>query len=258
MKFVPYVCCGDPDIEFTYKLIKTFAPYSYLIELGVPFSDPIADGKTIQKAANRSLKNGTNIEKIFSLVERLRKEQVTVPFVFMSYYNIIYSYGKEKFLNKMKEIGVQGLIIPDLPFGEDSEFEKLARKHDISVINLIAPNTRPERAKKILNVPSLFTYLVSVAGTTGARGQISEESLEFVKKIKKLADNNNTTNTTQLFVGFGISNPDQAKQFVGAGADGVIVGSEIINIYSKYLEHGQSPDKALDNLKIFAKRMSEI
>jgi len=255
MKFVPYICCGDPDLEFTCKLVKTFAPYSYLIELGIPFSDPIADGKTIQKAANRSLKNRTNIEKIFSMVERLRREKVTTPFVFMSYYNIIYSYGKEKFLSKMKEIEVQGIIIPDLPFGEDLEFEKLARTYNISIINLIAPNTRLERAKKILNVPSFFTYLVSVAGTTGARGQVSKESLEFVKRIKKMAGN---ANITQLFVGFGISNPEQAKQFIEAGADGVIVGSEIINIYSKYLEHGQSLERSLDDLKRFAKRMFEI
>jgi len=255
MKFVPYICCGDPDLEFTYKLIKTFVPYSYLIELGIPFSDPIADGKTIQKAANRSLKRGTNIEKIFSMVKRLRREKVTIPFVFMSYYNIIYSYGKERFLSKMKEIGVQGMIIPDLPFGEDLEFEKLAREHNISITNLIAPSTRLERAKKILRIPSLFTYLVSVAGTTGARGQVSKESLEFVRKIKNMAGN---ANATKLFVGFGISNPEQARQFIKAGADGVIVGSEIINIYSKYLERGRSPNKALDNLKIFAKRMSEI
>src|SRR3989338_2514264 len=111
MKFIPYVCCGDPSIEFTYELIKTLAPYSHIIELGIPFSDPIADGKTIQEAANRALKNGVNVEKIFGIVEKLRREGVTVPFVFMTYYNIVYSYGSGKFLRRMKEAGVQGIII---------------------------------------------------------------------------------------------------------------------------------------------------
>ena len=249
MNFIPYVCCGDPNLDFTYKLIKTLAPYSYLIELGIPFSDPIADGKTIQAAANRALKNGVNIEKIFGMVKKLRSEKITVPFVFMTYYNVVYSYGCEKFLQAMNEIGAQGIIIPDLPFNEDKEFEKLANENKISIINLIAPNTQEKRAKIILSNVGLFTYLVSVAGTTGARGEVTKESLEFVKHTRAVAKGN------KLFVGFGISNAQQARQFIQSGADGVIVGSEIINIYYKYINNGKiDENSALKEIGEFAKR----
>ena len=253
MKFIPYVCCGDPNLDFTYNLIKTLASYSYLIELGIPFSDPIADGKAIQVAANRALKNGINVEKVFEMVERLRKDKISVPFVFMTYYNIVYSYGCENFLQKMKEINVQGLIIPDLPFGEDLEFEKLAKKYGVSIINLIAPNTREERAKDILKNEKTFTYLVSVAGVTGSRGEASKESLEFVKRIRSIAKGN------KLFVGFGISTVEQANQFMRAGADGVIVGSELINIYSKYITDGKiNYNIVLKDIEEFAREIQSI
>lgn len=232
IKFIPYVCCGDPNLEFTYKLIRTLAPYSEIIELGIPFSDPIADGKTIQAAANRALTSGTTVEQIFGMVGQLRKDGIIVPFVFMTYFNIVYSYGSECFLKKMREIGVQGVIIPDLPFEEDKDFEKLAESCGVSMVNLIAPNTSDERAKKILekrcNV--LFTYLVSIAGTTGTRDNASIESIEFVRKMRALAGNDK-----KLYVGFGISTPQQATEFVNAGADGVIIGSALIEIYSKHI-----------------------
>lgn len=232
MMFVPYVCCGDPNLEFSAKLIKTLSEHADIIELGIPFSDPIADGKTIQQAANRALKNGVNIEKIFSMVKELR-EDITIPFVFMTYYNIIYAYGREEFLKKMKQVGVQGLIIPDLPCGEDEDFQEMASDYDISIIGLIAPNTETERAKYILSGKGskLFTYLVSVSGVTGARDNISKESVDFVKRIRAIAGNK------KLCVGFGISNKPQAKQFEKAGADGIIIGSHIINLYSKYLDN---------------------
>lgn len=246
MKFVPYVCCGDPDLGFTHELIRVLAPHSEIIELGIPFSDPIADGKTIQKAAYRALKNGTNVEKIFSMVEKLREEKITTPLVFMTYYNIVYSYGCERFLQEMKRTGVQGIIVPDLPFGEDAGFEKLAGRHGISIIHLIAPNTGDDRAKRILESPSLFTYLVSIAGTTGARGSVSRESLDFVRRIRGLAGKDR-----KLFVGFGVSGAEQARQFAQAGADGVIVGSRIIDIYSK-------GGKALEDIGALAREISQV
>lgn len=248
--FIPYVCCGDPSIEFTEKLVRTLAPHADIIELGIPFSDPIADGKTIQAAANRALANGVTVEKIFGMVERLRAngtDKIEVPLVFMTYFNVIFAYGKEKFLKRMKAVGVQGLIIPDLPFGEDLEFESLANAYGISIINLIAPNTTDERAKQILeksrNAHALFTYLVSSAGTTGTKEGVSANSIEFVKRIRTLAGNQN-----KLCVGFGISNAGQAKQFIEAGADGIIVGSRIIEIYS---EHAEQED-ALKEIEQFA------
>jgi len=254
MNFIPYVCCGDPSIEFTEKLIRTLAPHSDIIELGIPFSDPIADGKTIQAAANRALANGVTVEKIFGMVERLRANgtdgNVVVPLVFMTYFNIVYAYGREKFLKRMKEAGVQGLIIPDLPFGEDLEFESLAKSHGISIINLIAPNTTDERAKQILeksrNTNALFTYLVSNAGTTGTRDSVSLESIEFVKRIRMLAGNGNIN---RLCVGFGISTKEQADAYIKAGADGVIVGSRIIELYSKHTK----PEDTLKEIENFAR-----
>ena len=251
--FIPYICCGDPNLEFTYKLVRTLAPYSYVIELGIPFSDPIADGKTIQMAANRALANGVTVEKIFGMVERLRADgtdKIEVPLVFVTYFNIIYAYGCGKFLKRMKDVGVQGLIIPDLPFGEDSEFESLAKSCGISIINLIAPNTTDERAEQILEnsrtTHAPFTYLVSSAGTTGTKDGVSAESIEFVKRIRTLAGNGNNN---RLCVGFGISDAEQAKRFVEAGADGVIVGSKIIEIYSR---HGSEPENALKEIEKFA------
>lgn len=253
MNFVPYVCCGDPSLDFTYALVKTLAPYSYAIELGIPFSDPIADGPTIQAAANRALSNGVTVERIFGMVERLRTEGIATPFVFMTYYNIVYAYGREAFLQRMKKAGVQAIIIPDLPFGEDLELERLAKKYGISMIHLIAPNTPEKRAKMILAEERLFTYLVSVAGTTGAKDRVAAGSLEIVKRIRMIAGNEK-----KLLVGFGISNAGQAKVFAGAGADGVIVGSEIINRYSKYMQDRQLDEgKALNEIADFARSFSE-
>lgn len=255
MMFIPYVCCGDPSIGFTRKLVKALAPYSTIIELGIPFSDPIADGKTIQAAANRALNNGANINKIFAMVKQLRKENVRTPFVFMTYYNIVYSYNLEKFLKKMREVGVQGIIIPDLPFNEDKTFERLARKSKISIINLIAPTTDNKRAKRILSSAKsnkLFTYLVSTAGTTGASDKVSADSLSFVKKTRSLAGKQR-----KLCVGFGVSNAQQAQQFVNAGADGVIVGSKLINIYSRHIKKDfKINEKAIDEVKRFAASMN--
>ncbi|MDO8553778.1 MAG: tryptophan synthase subunit alpha [Candidatus Micrarchaeota archaeon] len=251
MMFVPYVCCGDPNLEFSYQLIKKLAPYSTIIELGIPFSDPIADGKTIQMAANRALKNGVTVEKIFAMIKLLRKEGIKTPFVFMTYYNIVYSYGKEKFLERITTSSVQGIIIPDLPFEEDPEFENLAEKHGIGIVKLIAPNTEEKRAKKILTNEKLFTYLVSTTGTTGAKREIGNESLDFVKRIRKLAGNDK-----KLYVGFGISNAAQAKEIVNAGADGVIIGSRIIDIYSKFIgTDGEMTIGAIEQVEKFVKEI---
>ena len=231
MMFIPYVCCGDGGIAFTEKLVKALAPHSGIIELGIPFSDPIADGKTIQRAANRALAGGASVQEIFGMVMRLRKDGVQTPFVFMTYYNVVYAHGREKFLRKMKEAGVQGIIVPDLPFEEDEEFEKMAQREGIAVVNLIAPNTKETRAGKILAREKLFTYLVSVAGTTGARGEVKEESVEFVKRMRRLAGSGK-----KLCVGFGVADAQSAQKFRVAGADGVIVGSRIIDICEKESE----------------------
>jgi tryptophan synthase alpha chain len=228
MMFIPYVCCGDPDLKFTHDLIAVLSKHAYAIELGIPFSDPIADGKTIQNASQRALKNNVNLKKIFTMIKKLRKK-INTPLIFMSYFNIIHHYGCNRFLKKMHELNVEGLIVPDLPFGEEKEFEKTAIKKKVQLIPLIAPNTPLKRTKKILSAKnSLFTYLISSAGTTGTKNKIDKNSISFIKKVRKLAGKEKN-----LCVGFGISNPTQAKKYIRAGANGIIIGSKLIEIYSK-------------------------
>lgn len=255
MNFVPYLCCGDPSLSMTKSFVKAMEPYSAVIELGIPFSDPIADGKTIQEASIRSLNNGTNTDMVFGMVRELRSEGILIPFVFMAYYNTVYSYGRGRFIKKMKDFGVQGLIIPDLPFGEDREIEAVAKAGGISIIKLIAPNTVPERAGELIENEGMYTYLVSAYGTTGARSDVSEESLEFVRRMRKFAGNGKT-----LYVGFGISNAGQARRFAGAGADGVIVGSALIEIYSgrtlKGSSEGLKPE--IDRMESLARSIHNI
>lgn len=255
MNFVPYLCCGDPSLGMTKSFIRLLEPYSEIIELGIPFSDPIADGKTVQDASVRSLNNGTNTDKVFKMVEELRGEGTSIPFVFMAYYNTVYSYGRGRFIEKMKDSGVQGLIIPDLPFGEDKELESCAKAGGISIIKLIAPNTGAERSEELIENEGMFTYLVSSYGTTGARGDVNEESLEFVRRIRKFAGSGKT-----LYVGFGISNAEQARKFAGAGADGVIVGSALIDIYSRRAVKEASEDykHEIDEMESLARSIHNI
>lgn len=248
MMFIPYVCCGDGGIKFTEKLVETLAPHSDIIEIGVPFSDPIADGKTIQKAANRALSGGVGVKEIFEMVQRLRGRGVKTPFVFMTYCNVVYAHGKREFLSTMREVGVQGIIVPDLPFGEDLELEGLAKENGIAIVNLVAQNTKEEKASEMLSQEKLFTYLVSVAGTTGARGDVARESIEFVKRVRKLAGGGK-----KLCVGFGVSNAQIAQKFREAGADGVIVGSRIIDIYE-----GKNEGEALAQIEHLAREIREI
>jgi len=246
MKLTPYICCGDPNLEFSKKLAMAFS-HCEIIELGIPFSDPIADGKTIQEATQRAIANGMNTEKAFDFAKKLRAEGMVSKLVFMTYYNILHAYGKEKFVTSMKESGVDGIIIPDLPFREDEEFEELARKHNVSIVNMIAGNTSKKRAKEILENETLFTYLVSTYGTTGSRQEADREGIELVRRTRAIAGKRN-----KLYVGFGITRPKQAKQYIDAGADGVVIGSAIIGIYSKAMDDENSEEKALELVKEFA------
>jgi tryptophan synthase alpha chain len=242
MRVAPYICLGDPDADFSLELIKRVAPHSDMIELGIPFSDPIADGPTIQGAANRSLTNGFTVSDAFSIVKDARNSGVSNKLVFMTYFNIIYTYGIGKFLDSMNKYGISGLIVPDLPFEEDRDFESLAQEKGISVVNLIAPNTPLERAREILNDESLFTYLVPLSGVTGARKNAA--GLDFISRIRKVAGPEKN-----LFAGFGISGKEQADAYIKAGADGVVIGSRIVDIYTKALEKSQ--DKAFDAVEEF-------
>ncbi|MDO8428919.1 MAG: tryptophan synthase subunit alpha [Candidatus Diapherotrites archaeon] len=226
MKLIPYICCGDPNLNFSYDLVKTLIPYSDAIELGIPFSDPIADGKTIQAAIFRALKNKITVLDCFALVKKIRKENTVIPLYFMTYSNIVYSFGIENFFKKMNSLNMQGIVIPDLPFEEDENFEKFSDKYKIEVIKLITLNTRKVRLRRLLKYTQSFAYLVSSTGTTGTRNGFAKESIAFVKRVRKLTQK-------QLFVGFGIADKTQVNVFAKAGADGVVIGSKFIELYSK-------------------------
>ncbi len=222
---ITFVTAGDPDLETTKKIVlKKLSCGSDIIELGVPFSDPIAEGPTIQKASLRSLENGTNLDQIFSLVRELRTETDS-PLLLMMYINTVFRYGTERFFENCREAGIDGVIIPDLPFEERGEVKAQAEKLGVYNINLVAP-TSHDRVKTIASQSKGFLYCVSSVGVTGTRSSFSTDFDEFFSLI-------NSSASCPTCVGFGISNPEQAKKMSGY-CDGVIVGSAIVNIIEKY------------------------
>ena len=223
--FIPFVTCGDPDLETTGKIVRAAAENDAdLIELGIPFSDPTAEGPVIQGANIRALSGGVTTDKIFDFVRELRKD-VTIPMVFMTYANVVFSYGAEKFISTCKEIGIDGLILPDLPFEEKEEFLPLCRKYDVDLISLIAP-TSAQRIAMIAKEAEGFLYIVSSLGVTGTRSEITTDVASIVKMVKENTD-------IPCAIGFGISTPEQARKMAGC-SDGAIVGSAIIKIIEKY------------------------
>lgn len=223
--FIAFITCGDPDLETTKEaVIAAVNGGADLIELGIPFSDPTAEGPVIQGANLRALKGGVTTDKIFDFVVDLRKE-VTVPMVFMTYANVIFSYGAEEFIGKCREIGIDGLILPDLPYEEKEEFNDICVKNDVDLVSLIAP-TSENRISMIAKEAKGFIYVVSSLGVTGTRSNITTDLDSIVKVIRE------NTNVP-CAIGFGISTPEQATKF-SSKADGVIVGSAIIKLLEKY------------------------
>lgn len=221
--FIPFITCGDPDLDTTYDVVlSAVANGADLIELGIPFSDPTAEGPVIQGANIRALAGGVTTDKVFDLVRKLRGEGgVTIPLVFMTYANVVFSYGSDRFIKTCSEIGIDGLIIPDIPFEEKEEFEPFCAKYDVDLISMIAP-TSADRISKIAREAKGFIYIVSSMGVTGVRSSFSTELESVVAKIRE-----NTS--VPCAIGFGISNPEQAEK-MSKLADGVIVGSAIIKI----------------------------
>lgn len=223
--FIPFITCGDPDLETTYEAVVEMAKNGAgLIELGIPFSDPTAEGVVIQGANLRALNGGVTTDKVFDLVRRIR-ETVTIPMVFMTYANVVYSYGAEKFISICREIGIDGLILPDLPYEEKEEFLELCHKYDVDLISLIAP-TSENRIAMISKEAEGFIYLISSLGVTGVRSEIKTDLASIVKVVRENTD-------VPCAVGFGISTPEQAEKMAGI-SDGAIVGSAIIKILEKY------------------------
>ena len=223
--FIPFFTCGDPDLETTAALVRAAQTAGAdLIELGIPFSDPTAEGPVIQAASTRALAGGTTTDRVFELVRDLRRD-VTVPLVFMTYANLVYSYGTERFLARSAEVGVQGLILPDVPFEEKAEFAPACRAHGLELISLIAP-TSEARIGRIAREAEGFVYCVSSLGVTGVRAEITTDIGAMVRLVKAERD-------IPCAVGFGVSTPAQARQ-MAQQADGVIVGSAIMKLVAAH------------------------
>lgn len=223
--FIPFLTCGDPDLETTEKLICAIAEAgANLIELGIPFSDPTAEGPVIQDANLRALSVGTTTDKIFDMVRRVR-QTVSIPMVFMTYANVIFSYGADRFLKTASEIGMNGIIVPDVPFEEKQEFEPLCQKYGLDQISMIAP-TSHDRIRAIAEQANGFLYCVSSLGVTGTRTAITTDIGAMVKLVKEVTD-------IPCAVGFGISTPEQAETMCRQ-ADGAIVGSAIVKLIAQY------------------------
>ena len=201
-----------------------------LVEIGIPFSDPIAEGEVIQNANVRALSNGATVKKVFEMVASVRKK-TDVPLVFLTYLNPVFHYGYEEFLSKCNEVGIDGIIIPDLPYEEKGEINEVAKKHDIDIISMIAPTSK-QRIATIASSATGFIYTVSSLGVTGVRSEIKTDLESIVKIIKENSD-------TPVAIGFGINTPEQAKNFAKY-ADGVIVGSAIVKIIAEYGEDSAS------------------
>ncbi|MCR5387762.1 MAG: tryptophan synthase subunit alpha [Lachnospiraceae bacterium] len=230
--FIPFITCGDPDLETTAKIVRTAAANGAdLIELGIPFSDPTAEGPVIQGANIRALSGGVTTDKIFDLVRDLRKD-VTIPMVFMTYANVVFSYGAEVFIKTCNEIGINGIILPDLPFEEKEEFSDLCKKYDVALISLIAP-TSNNRIAMIAKEAEGFLYIVSSLGVTGTRSEINTDLASIVKVVRENTD-------IPCAIGFGISTPEQAHK-MAAVSDGAIVGSAIIKLIEKYGRDAAEP-----------------
>jgi len=219
---IPYVTVGYPSVETTLKVVPLLASSGCdIVELGIPFSDPLADGATIQKASFHALQNGVTLHLCLEVAKQL-SETVEIPLVFMTYFNPVFSYGLEEFCTAGRRSGVDGLIIPDLPPEEATELETITRRQGLDLIYLLSPTSTEERIRLVAGRSRGFIYLVSVSGVTGARYRLPLDLDAFVARVRRITKQ-------PLCVGFGISTPEQAKQVVQT-ADGVIVGSRLIQL----------------------------
>lgn len=223
--FIAFITCGDPDLETTAAAVRAAVENGAdLIELGIPFSDPTAEGSAIQGANLRALSGGITTDNVFDFVREIRRD-VSVPMVFMTYANVVFSYGSERFISTCKEIGIDGLILPDIPFEEKDEFQPICKKYGVDLISLIAP-TSQNRIAMIAKEAEGFLYIVSSLGVTGTRSEIETDLGEMVKLVRENAN-------IPCAIGFGISTPEQAKQMADI-ADGAIVGSAIVKLLEKH------------------------
>lgn len=242
--FIGFITAGDPNLETSEKIMMKMAQAGCdLIEIGIPFSDPIAEGPVIQNANVRALKQGVTTDKVFELVKRV-SAQINIPLVFMTYLNVLFRYGYDRFLQNASAAGISGVIIPDMPFEEKEELQSVAKNYGIEVISLIAP-TSEDRIKMIAGEAEGFVYTVSSMGVTGTRSEIKTDLKTITQHIKEVTD-------IPVAIGFGINTPDQAKEYSHI-ADGIIVGSAIVDIVAEYGEN--SPEKVYDYVKAMKNAM---
>ena len=238
---IPYITVGYPDVETTLKIVPLLASSGCdIVELGIPFSDPLADGATIQQASYQALNQGVTPKLCFEVAQELRR-RVEIPLMFMTYYNPVLRFGLEEFCSKCAEVGVDGLIIPDLPPEEGEELEQSTRRHEIDLIYLLTPTSTEERINLVVSRSSGFIYLVSLTGVTGTRDRLPEELESFVTRVRERTQK-------PLCVGFGVSTPEQARR-IAKVADGVIVGSRVIQLIEG--------DASLEKVGSFIKRLKD-
>ncbi|MBI3757540.1 MAG: tryptophan synthase subunit alpha [Deltaproteobacteria bacterium] len=226
---IAYLTAGDPDLEVTFQLVCEFEKQGAdLVELGVPFSDPMADGPTHQRAAERALRRGASLAQVLALVQRLRANAVRLPIILFSYYNPIFRYGGERFAREARQAGVDGVLGVDLPPEEAEELKQATDLYDLDLIFLLAPTSSLERARKVITRARGFVYYVAVTGVTGARSTLPTDLGEMVRRIRSLSP-------VPVGVGFGISTPAQAAE-VGRIADAAIVGSAISQLIETHID----------------------
>ena len=243
--FMPFFVAGDPNIDEFKNIVKKIEPFADIIEIGIPFSDPIADGPTIQEGNVRAFNAGINTKKALDAIKELRSI-TDKPFVILTYYNILIQGAEtiEKSIDKtfkiLKESGIDGMVIADLPIEEADLVLDACEKYDLALIFLVAPSTTEERLEKILKKAKGFIYLISVMGVTGARESVAQITKDNISRIKR-----KTNKDLPVFVGFGISKPEHAKSIIEAGADGIIIGSAIVDIIKNNLNNFKNMEEKL-------------
>jgi tryptophan synthase alpha chain len=231
---IAFLMGGDPDIETTEKLIIAMEEMGVdLFEIGIPFSDPAADGIVIQQASVRALERGCTADDLFQMVERLRKK-ITAPIVFLSYANSIFAYGKERFMERCRDCGIDGVVVPDIPYEEKAELADVCEKYNIAQISIVAPTSK-ERTETIAKDAEGFLYCVSTLGVTGIRDEIRTNMTEIIEKVRAVS-------SIPCAVGFGISTPEQARE-MSAISDGAIIGTAIVKIIAEYGTDSVEPIK---------------
>jgi tryptophan synthase alpha chain len=236
--FMPFLVAGDPNYKTSLSLFCSLAPSADMLEIGFPYSDPLADGPTIQAADERALHSGINTDKVFSLIKEIRSFYKN-PISVLVYANLVYQYGIDAFYKQAAASGINGILIPDVPFEEALPFVLAARKHKVSPIFIVAQTTTAERLKNILQYAEGYLYLVSVLGVTGSRTTLGKDTFDFIRRIKK-------STSLPLALGFGISKKEHIENAAKAGIDGVIVGSAIIKVLEANLANTTQATKKIE------------